>query len=190
MITLTRSTKETDIKLSLNINGKGECDINTGIGFFDHMLHALCKHAYFDINLTCKGDLEVDGHHSVEDCAIVLGMALNQAIYPLKNAERFGDGIAVMDEAAVQCALDLSNRAFLVFDVPMKDKIGNFDSELVEEFMRAFCFNAKISLHIRKISGTNAHHIAEACFKALAIALRRALRQNERALIPSTKGLL
>lgn len=190
MITLSRTTKETDISINLDINGKGECDINSGIGFFDHMLHALCKHAYFDISLKCKGDLQIDAHHSVEDCGIVLGSAFAKAIYPLKNVERFGDGMAVMDEACVQCALDLSNRAFLVFDVSMKDKIGDFDSELIEEFMRAFCFNAKISLHIRKISGSNAHHIAEACFKALAIALRCALSPNEKAATPSTKGML
>ena len=190
MIELSRKTKETDISIKLDINGSGKCNINTGVGFFDHMLNALCKHAYFDIELCCKGDLHIDAHHSVEDCGIVLGMALKQAIYPLSCVERFGDAIAVMDEAAVQCALDLSNRAFLVYDVSMKDKIGSFDSELVEEFMRAFSQNASITLHIKKLSGHNAHHIAEACFKALAIALRRALKANERAGVPSTKGVL
>lgn len=190
MIEIKRKTKETDISLKVEFYGRGECKINTGIGFFDHMLNALAKHALMDIELECKGDLEVDAHHSVEDCGIVLGEAFAKAIYPVSGIERFGDAIVVMDEAATQAALDISGRAFLVFDAKMKDKIGKFDSELVEEFFRAFASNAKITLHINKLRGKNAHHISESIFKAVAVALRRALAKNERIGMPSTKGTL
>lgn len=190
MIQKTRKTKETDITLSLNIYGSGKYNINTNIGFFDHMLEGLCKHALFDLELTCKGDTHVDFHHSVEDVGIVLGMALKEAIFPIEQVERFGECVMVMDESCVSCALDLSNRAFLVFDVELENKIGEFDVELVEEFFRAVVFNAGLTTHFTKIRGKNKHHIVEAVFKSFAVALRRALNKNERVLIPSTKGIL
>lgn len=190
MIKKSRKTRETDINLELEIYGEGRAEINTGIGFFDHMLSALVKHSLMDVKLTCNGDLNVDAHHSVEDCAIVLGEAIAEAIYPLQGVERFANSVVVMDEAAVECALDLSNRAFLVYESAMSEKIGEFDSELVEEFFVALSSNAKITLHLNKLRGHNSHHIAEATFKAFAVAFRRALSKNERVKIPSTKGVL
>ena len=192
MISKNRATKETKIELELELYGRGSAQIQTGIGFFDHMLSAFAKHAWIDLNLRCEGDLQVDFHHSVEDCGIVLGSAIKEAIYPAQNIERFGDSVVVMDEAAVSAALDFSNRAFLVFDCPSlkRGKIGEFDAELVEEFFRALAFNAGITLHLSQIRGENLHHVAEAAFKAFAVAFRRAISINERAGVPSTKGVL
>lgn len=192
MISKNRATKETKIELELELYGRGAVQIQTGIGFFDHMLSAFAKHAWIDLNLRCEGDLQVDFHHSVEDCGIVLGSAIKEAIYPAQNIERFGDSVVVMDEAAVSAALDFSNRAFLVFDCPSlkRGKIGEFDAELVEEFFRALAFNAGITLHLSQIRGENLHHVAEAAFKAFAVAFRRAISINERAGVPSTKGVL
>lgn len=192
MISKNRATKETKIELELELYGRGSAQIQTGIGFFDHMLSAFAKHAWIDLNLHCEGDLQVDFHHSVEDCGIVLGSAIKEAIYPAQNIERFGDSVVVMDEAAVSAALDFSNRAFLVFDCPSlkRGKIGEFDAELVEEFFRALAFNANFTLHISQIRGENLHHVAEAAFKAFAVAFRRAISINERAGVPSTKGVL
>ena len=192
MISKNRATKETKIELELELYGCGEAQIQTGIGFFDHMLGAFAKHAWINLNLRCEGDLQVDFHHSVEDCGIVLGSAIKEAIYPAQNIERFGDSVVVMDEAAVSAALDFSNRAFLVFDCPSlkRGKIGEFDAELVEEFFRALAFNANFTLHISQIRGENLHHVAEAAFKAFAVAFRRAISINERAGVPSTKGVL
>lgn len=192
MISKNRATKETKIELELELYGRGTAQIQTGIGFFDHMLGAFAKHAWIDLNLRCEGDLQVDFHHSVEDCGIVLGSAIKEAIYPAQNIERFGDSVVVMDEAAVSAALDFSNRAFLVFDCPSlkRGKIGEFDAELVEEFFRALAFNANFTLHISQIRGENLHHVAEAAFKAFAVAFRRAISINERAGVPSTKGVL
>ena len=192
MISKNRATKETKIELELELYGRGSAQIQTGIGFFDHMLSAFAKHAWIDLSLRCEGDLQVDFHHSVEDCGIVLGSAIKEAIYPAQNIERFGDSVVVMDEAAVSAALDFSNRAFLVFDCPSlkHGKIGEFDAELVEEFFRALAFNAGITLHISQIRGENLHHVAEAAFKAFAVAFRRAISINERAGVPSTKGVL
>lgn len=190
MVEKIRKTKETDIKLNLEIYGQGDCEIDTKIGFFNHMLNALAKHSFMDLSLKCEGDLEVDFHHSVEDCGIVLGEALNSEIYPAQNIERYGDAIVVMDEAAVQCALDLSGRSFLFYDGLKSGKIGDFDAELIEEFFRALAFNAKITLHLNLLRGTNKHHIAEATFKAFAVAFRRAITKNLKAKIPSTKGVL
>ena len=192
MISKNRATKETKIELELELYGCGEAQIQTGIGFFDHMLSAFAKHAWIDLNLRCEGDLQVDFHHSVEDCGIVLGSAIKEAIYPAQNIERFGDSVVVMDEAAVSAALDFSNRAFLVFDCPSlkRGKIGEFDAELVEEFFRALAFNANFTLHISQIRGENLHHVAEAAFKAFAVSFRRAISINERAGVPSTKGVL
>ena len=192
MISKNRATKETKIKLELELYGRGAVQIQTGIGFFDHMLSAFAKHAWIDLSLRCEGDLQVDFHHSVEDCGIVLGSAIKEAIYPAQNIERFGDSVVVMDEAAVSAALDFSNRAFLVFDCPSlkRGKIGEFDAELVEEFFRALAFNANLTLHLNEIRGENLHHVAEAAFKAFAVAFRRAISINERAGVPSTKGVL
>lgn len=187
-----RETKETSISASLTIYGSGQHEISTGIGFFTHMLESFSKHALFDLQLSCKGDLAVDFHHSVEDCGIVLGQLLQQSIYPVERIERFGQGAVVMDEACVECTLDISNRAFLVFDMGENyvGKVGEFDVELVEEWFRAVCFNANISVHVILQRGKNLHHITEAAFKAFALALRRALSPNDRVAIPSTKGCL
>ena len=187
---MQRKTKETDISLELEIYGSGKGEISTGIGFFDHMLEAFCKHALFDMKLVCKGDLHVDFHHSVEDVGIVIGQALREKIYPLSGVERFGEATVVMDEAAVNCALDLSNRPFLVYESINEGKVGEFDVELASEFFQALAFNAAITLHIAKIRGRNSHHILEAGFKACAVALRRALAKNARVGVPRTKGVL
>ena len=187
---MQRKTKETDISLELEIYGSGKAQICTGIGFFDHMLEAFCKHAIFDMKLVCKGDLHVDFHHSVEDVGIVIGQALREKIYPLSGVERFGEATVVMDEAAVNCALDLSNRPFLVYESINEGKVGEFDIELANEFFQALAFNAAITLHIAKIRGRNSHHVLEASFKACAVALRRALAKNSRVGVPSTKGVL
>ncbi|MCX6076697.1 MAG: imidazoleglycerol-phosphate dehydratase HisB [Campylobacterales bacterium] len=190
MISKTRVTKETDIEISLNLHGTGASDVNTGVGFLDHMLESFSKHSLIDLNIECKGDTHIDDHHSVEDIGIVLGSLLHEAIYPVKNMERFGSANIVMDEACVSCDLDLSNRPYLVYEVEVDGKIGQFDSELVEEFFRAFVLNAKISAHITALRGKNKHHIIEAAFKSLAVALRRAMMRNERIGIPSTKDVL
>ncbi len=194
-IELARKTKETDITLSLNLNGSGNVEIQSGIGFFNHMLESLGKHSLMDIKLTCKGDLDVDGHHSIEDCGILLGKALNQAIYPVVGIERFGNASVVMDEACVECDIDVSNRGFLLFDthaykLPFKGMVGGFDVELTEEFFRALCLNAGLSVHIVLKRGKNLHHIIEAMFKAFAVSFRRAMNTNPRISIPSTKGTL
>lgn len=185
-----RVTKETSICVELNLDGTGQSSIATGIGFFDHMLEAFAKHAWIDLNLTCKGDTHIDFHHSVEDVGIVLGQALREAIYPILSVERYGNAVVVMDEAAVECALDLSNRPYLVYEIEMDGKVGEFDVELAEEFFRALMGNAGITAHIVALRGKNKHHLLEAAFKAFAVALRRSLVKNERAGIPSTKGVL
>ncbi len=187
---LKRTTKETDIRIVANLKGNGISKIDTGIGFFNHMLEAFTKHSYMDLEVTCRGDLDVDFHHSVEDVGIVLGQVLRDLIYPLENVERFANSVVVMDEAAVECDIDLSNRAYLVYEIDMDGKIGDFDAELCEEFFRAVVVNAGISMHIIKRRGKNRHHIAEAAFKAFAVSLRRALVENARAGTPSTKGML
>lgn len=190
MITKTRKTKETDITVSLNLNGTGKSDISTGVGFLDHMLESFSKHSLIDLNISCKGDTHIDDHHSVEDIGITLGSLLSEAIYPVKNMERFGSANIVMDEACISCDLDLSNRPFLVFELDVNGKVGQFDTELVEEFFRAFVLNAKISVHIIKLRGKNKHHIIEASFKSLAVAIRRATTKNDKVGIPSTKDVL
>lgn len=190
MISKTRITKETDIAVSLDLNGTGKSSIATGVGFLDHMLESFAKHSLMDINIVCKGDTHIDDHHSVEDVGIVLGSLVHDAIYPVKDMERFGSANIVMDEACVSCDLDLSNRPYLVYEMNVSGKIGQFDTELVEEFFRAFVLNAKISAHIVALRGKNKHHIVEAAFKSLAVALRRATTKNERVGIPSTKDVL
>ncbi len=190
MIEKERTTKETEIRLRLELYGSGKTQIDTGVGFFDHMLDAFARHALLDLELSCKGDLHIDDHHTVEDVGIVLGQALGEAIYPVRGMERFGNAVVVMDEAAVECDIDLSNRAYLVYDLPVAGKVGSFDTELAEEFFRALVFNLPITCHIVARRGRNRHHMLEAAFKALAVALRRATVPNERIGIPSTKGVL
>lgn len=196
---IERNTKETKIKAELDIYGSGKSRINTGIGFFNHLLESFSKHSLMDLNIECSGDLEVDFHHSVEDCGIVMGNLLKESLYPVKNIERFGFASVVMDESCVECSLDISNRAFLVYDMPfgkiskgikISDSIGEFPCELIEEFFRAVSFNANITTHIIFQRGKNAHHIAEASFKAFAVAFRNAIKINKNIKIPSTKGIL
>jgi len=190
MISKTRTTKETNITISLDINGSGKSNINSGVGFLDHMLESFSKHSLIDLDITCKGDTHIDDHHSVEDIGIVLGSLFAEAIYPVKNMERFGNASIVMDEACVSCDLDLSNRPFLVYELEVSGKVGQFDTELVEEFFRAFVLNARVSTHIIELRGKNRHHIIEAAFKSMAVAVRRAITKNERVGIPSTKDVL
>ena len=190
MISKNRKTKETDITISLELYGKGVSNIDTGVGFLDHMLTSFSKHSLIDMNINCVGDTHIDDHHSVEDIGIVLGSLIADAIYPVENVERFGSANIVMDEACVSCDLDLSNRPFLVYESDVIGKVGNFDTELVEEFFRALVLNARISTHIITLRGKNKHHIIEASFKALAVAIRRAITKNERVGVPSTKDVL
>ncbi|MGP1450118.1 MAG: imidazoleglycerol-phosphate dehydratase HisB [Wolinella sp.] len=187
---IVRTTKETNIKASLELYGSGRANIKSGIGFFDHMLESLAKHALWDLELVCEGDLHVDSHHSVEDCGIVIGKLLHSLLYPVSGIERFGNASVVMDESCVECDLDVSNRPFLVFELAVDGMLGGFDAELAEEFFRALIFNAGLSVHIKQKRGKNRHHIIEATFKAFAVALRRACTQNPRIVMPSTKGVL
>ena len=190
MVQIERKTKETDISVELELYGTGVSNISTGIGFFDHMLEAFSKHSLVDLNVTCKGDTHIDFHHSVEDVGIVIGQALKEAIFPIENVERYSNAVVVMDEAAVESCLDLSNRAYLVYDVNLSGKVGEFDAELSEEFFRAVVSSAGLTLHVECKRGKNKHHILEAVFKSFAVALRRSIAKNERVGIPSTKGVL
>ena len=186
---ISRKTKETVISASLNLDG-GEVKIKTGIGFLDHMLTALGVHGGFGITLAAKGDLEVDGHHTAEDVGIVLGKAFGEALGDKGGIVRYGSAFIPMDEALGFCAVDISGRPFLVFNAEFtNEKIGELDTCLIEEFMRAFAFNAGITLHLRCEYGKNDHHKAEALFKALAYALKAATRQNSGEIV-STKGVL
>ncbi len=191
MIEIKRETKETKIEVKLNLYGSGKYKIDTNIGFFNHMLESFSKHSLIDLEIVCNGDIDIDFHHSVEDTAIVIGEALKKAIYPAEEIERFGNASVVMDESAVECDLDISNRPFLVYEVELAGgKVGEFDIELVEEFFRAIVFNAGLTTHLILKRGKNRHHIIEATFKAFAVALRRALTKNKRIKIPSTKGVI
>jgi len=190
MLEKTRVTKETQITVKLRLYGSGQSSIDTGVGFFDHMLEAFAKHAQLDLEVECKGDLHIDAHHSVEDVGIVIGQLLGEAIYPVEKIERYGNATVVMDEASVSCDIDLSHRGYLVFELPIGGRVGAFDVELAEEFFRALVANMPLTLHLIYQRGRNKHHILEAAFKALAVALRRAVAPNERAGIPSTKGVL
>ena len=190
MSELDRVTKETKINCIVDIHNKNTSKIDTGIGFFNHMLEALSKHSGIKIDILCDGDLEVDNHHTVEDCGIVIGQLLKKEIFPIKNIERYGNATVVMDEASVTCSLDLSNRPFLVYNINLVEKVGEFDVELVEEFFRALVFNSGITAHIILDRGKNKHHIIEASFKAFAVSLWRALVENREIGIPSTKGIL
>ena len=185
---IKRKTKETDITLALDLEG-GERKMDTGIGFFDHMLNSFAVHGGFGLTLQCKGDLEVDGHHTVEDCGIVLGQALAQCLGDKAGIARFGQAFVPMDEALGFCALDISGRPYLNFEEKLSGKIGEFDAELVEEFMRAFAFNAGVNLYIKLLKGGNMHHEAEAIFKALAKCLQDAVKIVSDK-VPSSKGVL
>jgi imidazoleglycerol-phosphate dehydratase len=190
---LTRQTSETDISLTLDLDGKGRADIATGIGFLDHMLTALARHGLFDLTVRAKGDLHIDFHHTTEDVGIVLGRAVAQALGDKRGIARFGQALVPMDEALAEVAIDISGRPFLVWNVGFeRPKIGEMDTELFEEFFRALATNAAITLHVTRRAGHNAHHVAESCFKAVARALRMAVAIDQRAAdaIPSTKGSL
>lgn len=191
--TLHRVTSETDIAVTLDLDGSGQADIDTGIGFFDHMLTALAKHGLLDLTVKVRGDLHIDGHHTVEDTGIALGQALRQALGDKRGVRRFGHALVPLDEALCEAVVDLSGRPFLAFDATFdRDRIGELDTELVEEFFRAFAMSSMITLHLTEKAGKNCHHIAEAAFKALARALRIAVEMDPRAqgAIPSTKGVL
>lgn len=190
---LTRATAETDISLSLTLDGSGEARVATGIGFLDHMLTAFARHALFDLAVTAAGDLHIDGHHTTEDVGILLGQALRRALGDKRGVRRFGHFLLPMDETLVEAAVDLSGRAHLAWDVAFaRDKVGGMDTELFEEFFRALAGNALITLHVTRRAGHNTHHLAEASFKAVARALRMAVEPDPRAAgaIPSTKGAL
>ncbi len=189
--TITRKTKETDIALSLNLDGTGIADINTGVGFFDHMLTAFAVHAGIDLSVRCNGDLAVDCHHTVEDVGIVLGQAFLQAVGDRSGIARYGHFLLPMDEALAMAAIDISGRAYLVLDAAFKsDRIGAMDTQMVEEFWRAFAMNAAVTLHIRLLSGENDHHKAEAIFKAAAHAVKMAIAKQKDNIVLSTKGCL
>ena len=190
-IVLSRKTKETDITLGLRIKGEGKADINSGIGFFDHMLEGFAKHGDFDLKIICKGDLNVDSHHTVEDIGIVLGQAIKQACADKAGINRYATFIQPMDDALVLVSVDLCNRAYLnmnyVFPV---ERVGYFETETLKEFFRAVSDNAGMNIHIKVLDGENTHHIIEATFKAFANALNIALSDSGRTGIPSTKGVL
>ena len=187
---LQRTTKETTIELTLVVDGTGTTTISTGIPFFDHMLEQLGKHAGFDLTITAEGDLDVDLHHTVEDVGIVLGNALREALGDKRGVRRFANALVPLDEALVQVALDLSGRPFLVYDVdPIAEWIGTFDPQLAEEFWKGFVDGARVTLHVRSVTGKNGHHVIEASFKGVARALRDAVK-IEGHDVPSTKGTL
>ena len=191
-IILNRDTLETKITLELNLDECQNSVITTGIGFFDHMLLLFARHSGCTINLTCSGDLQVDSHHTVEDCGIILGQALAQLLQDKRGLNRYGDAFVPMDESLAHSAIDLSGRSFLVFNAELpKTTLGNFEVEMAEEFFRALAYNAQLTLHIRLIHGSNLHHILEAIFKATARALKQAVyRESGNTAILSTKGVL
>lgn len=188
---ITRKTKETDISVKLDLDGGAHADISTGIGFLDHMLTALAVHGGFSLEVSAKGDLYVDGHHTAEDVGIVLGMSFKEALGDKSGIMRFGSAFVPMDESLAFCALDISARPFLVFNAQFtNERVGEFDTCLTEEFMRSFAFNAGITLHLRCEYGSNDHHKIEALFKALAYALKTAVKRNTDGSVVSTKGVL
>lgn len=190
---LSRQTNETDITVTINLDGTGQTDIDTGVGFFDHMLDAFGRHGLFDLTIIAKGDVQIDAHHTVEDVGIVLGQAIGQAVGDKRGIQRFGQAAVPMDEALVDSVVDLSGRAFLAWSVNFeRPMLGEMDTQLVEEFFRALSGNGFFNLHVRQLAGYNAHHVAEACFKSAARALRAAVAPEPRIAgqIPSTKGAL
>ena len=190
---ITRKTNETDISLSINLDGTGTYSIDTGVGFLDHMIDQLSRHSLIDMTIKAKGDLHIDAHHTAEDIGIALGQAFKQALGDKKGIARYADVHLPMDEVMTRAAVDVSGRPFFVWDVTFsRDKVGDFDTELFEEFFHAFAQNAGITLHIANLYGTNNHHIAESCFKAVARVLRKAVEVDPRQAdrVPSTKGTL
>jgi imidazoleglycerol-phosphate dehydratase len=190
-----RSTRETEISLRLEIDGTGACEVDTGIGFFDHMLDALARHGNFDLRLTCRGDLQVDGHHTVEDVGIVLGQAFVEALGEKRGIVRFADATVPLDEALVRAVVDISGRPSIHYAVatpPDQPRIGDFETALAAEFWRAFATEARVTMHIDSIRGANAHHLVEATFKAAARALdlASAIDPRREGVVPSTKGAL
>ena len=191
--TIERNTAETKIKLSLCLDGSGKTEINTGVGFLDHMLTLFASHGRFDLAVSCVGDTYVDDHHSVEDIGICLGLALSEALGDMKGITRYGNFALPMDEALILVALDLSGRSYLGYGLEIPtEKVGSFDTELIEEFFLAFTRTAKMTLHIRQLSGKNSHHIIEGCFNGLGRALRQAVAIDAAFAdeVPSTKGIL
>jgi len=190
---VSRKTKETDVEVAIDLDGAGASSIATGIGFLDHMLDLLARHARIDITVKAKGDLHIDHHHTTEDVGIALGQAVKQALGDMRGITRYADVHVPMDEALTRVALDISGRPFLVFNVEFgREKVGPFDTELVQEWFQAFAMNAAVTLHVTTLYGSNDHHIAESCFKGLARALRAAVAIDPRAAneVPSTKGTL
>jgi imidazoleglycerol-phosphate dehydratase len=190
---ITRKTAETGISVKLNLDGKGESGISTGVGFFDHMLTLFAKHSGFDVTVKCTGDTYVDAHHSVEDVGICLGQAFAQALGDKRGILRYADTTLPMDEALVLTAVDISGRSYLVYNLTLPaQKCGDFDTELVEEFLLAFVRSSDITLHVAQLAGKNTHHIIEACFKSLARTLKKAaaIDEKNKDAIPSTKGVL
>lgn len=190
---IARDTKETKVKVDLNLDGSGQVDVSTGVGFMDHMLELLAFHGKFDLYARVDGDLQVDSHHTIEDLGIVLGQCLSQALGDKKGITRYGAFTIPMDEALVACNLDLSGRPFLVFNVTLDNVLlGNYQTEMTEEFFRAFAFNSGMTLHFNEAYGKNMHHVIEACFKSFARALKEAVTINEkyRDEIVSSKGVL
>lgn len=192
IVTVNRKTKETDISLTLNLDGSGVSKIDTGIGFFDHMLDGFTRHGLFDLELTCKGDLNVDCHHTVEDVGIVLGQAIKEAIGDKKSLKRYGNFILPMDDALVLCAIDLSGRPYFAYDADFSmPRIGDLDTEMIRDFFYSVSYASMMNLHIKQMDGSNNHHIAEAMFKAFAKALDMATLKDERIEgVLSTKGSL
>lgn len=190
---LSRKTRETDIKVEVTLDGSGKSEISTGVGFFDHMLDQIARHSLIDLKIQAKGDLHIDFHHTVEDVGIALGQAIRQALGDMKGITRYADVHLPMDETLTRVAMDISGRAFLVFRTEFHTpKIGEFDTQLVREFFQAFAMNAGLTLHVETLYGVNDHHISESCFKGLARALRIAVSIDERqsGRVPSTKGTL
>ncbi|MEH6629455.1 MAG: imidazoleglycerol-phosphate dehydratase HisB [Halopseudomonas aestusnigri] len=190
---IERNTNETQITATINLDGTGKYDVQTGVGFLDHMIEQLSRHSLMDITLRAKGDLHIDFHHTTEDAGIALGQAFKQALGDRKGINRYGSCLLPMDEALSRVALDLSNRPYLVWNVNFdRDKIGDMDTELFREWFQAFSFNAGMTLHVDQIHGFNNHHIVESCFKALARAIREAIEIDPRKAdeVPSTKGVL
>ena len=192
MATVSRKTGETDIQITLNLDGTGKAEVHTGIGFFDHMLNSFARHGLFDLTVSVKGDLEVDSHHTIEDTGIVLGQAIREAVGEKKGIKRFGNFILPMDETLVLCALDLSGRPYLQENLAFSvERVGEFDTEMVHEFFYAVSYSAAMNLHLKQLDGGNNHHIIEAAFKAFAKALDEAVSYDERICdVLSTKGSL
>lgn len=191
--TAKRETRETKISATVNLDGTGASEITTGIGFLDHMLEQLARHGHMDISLKCQGDLHIDGHHTTEDCGLALGSAIRQALGEKKGIRRFGSAYIAMDECLTRAVVDISGRPFLVFKLPFTlARLGDMDTELFEEFFRAFAFEARITLHVENLYGKNNHHMIESAFKATARALRDAcaIDPSDDNRVPSTKGTL